>query len=284
MGVDVFVNQLQRVGIGAVSPAAGSAAVVPGLAPPQSAITLDPAYFALVDDPNAIATGPRGESITGATRVTLASSSAPLSGSSLTLGGATYGPAPTFSIGASPVALATVNVPVGKVAAFSLMIVGEIFLPSPGCILPFVSYETVAVASYGTSGILGVLSATLTAQSFPQGSGLFAFSSTSTATTYSLTLATGTAPAWQASTAYTGTLPSGATLPGNGILVNASLVTHGGNLYVCSAGGTSAGSGGPTGTGSTAITDGGVTWWYVGPAATVLTLSCTAALLPAVGG
>jgi uncharacterized phage protein gp47/JayE len=41
-----------------------------------------------------------------------------------------------------------------------------------------------------------------------------------------------------------------------------SLVTNGGNIYACTVAGTSAGSGGPTGTG-TAIVDGGCTWRYV---------------------
>lgn len=39
-------------------------------------------------------------------------------------------------------------------------------------------------------------------------------------------------------------------------------VTNGGNLYVCTVGGTSAGSGGPTGTSSSAVTDGTVSWLY----------------------
>lgn len=39
-------------------------------------------------------------------------------------------------------------------------------------------------------------------------------------------------------------------------------VTNGGNLYVCTTGGTSAGSGGPTGTSSSSITDGTVSWSY----------------------
>lgn len=58
------------------------------------------------------------------------------------------------------------------------------------------------------------------------------------------------APAWQASTTY----------------VASNIVQNGGIVYRCTAGGTSASSGGPTGAG-TAITDGGVTWanqyWYV---------------------
>lgn len=54
------------------------------------------------------------------------------------------------------------------------------------------------------------------------------------------------APAWQATTAYTA----------------GQKVTNGANQYKCVTGGTSAGSGGPTGTG-TGITDGTVTWdWY----------------------
>jgi len=54
--------------------------------------------------------------------------------------------------------------------------------------------------------------------------------------------------AWAASTAYTA---------GN-------LVSNGGNVYVCTTGGTSAGSGGPTGTG-TGITDNTAVWDYVSP-------------------
>lgn len=41
-------------------------------------------------------------------------------------------------------------------------------------------------------------------------------------------------------------------------------VANGGNVYICTTAGTSAGSGGPTGTGS-GITDGTAVWAYVGP-------------------
>ena len=54
---------------------------------------------------------------------------------------------------------------------------------------------------------------------------------------------------WAASTTY---------LPGQ-------VVSHGANAYRCTAGGTTAASGGPAGTGS-AIADGGVTWAFAGPA------------------
>lgn len=61
----------------------------------------------------------------------------------------------------------------------------------------------------------------------------------------------GAASAWQASHAYVST-------PGS-----RSVVTNdSGRYYICVSGGTSAGSGGPTGTG-TAIVDGGVTWYFL---------------------
>lgn len=47
-------------------------------------------------------------------------------------------------------------------------------------------------------------------------------------------------------------------------------VNLGGNVYRCTAGGTAAATGGPTGTG-TGITDGSVTWAYAGPVDLVLT-------------
>ncbi len=62
MGQDSFVNQLQRVGTG-----------VPGLASslakPQGALVLDSGSFTVTDEPGTIATGAKGESITGLSRV-----------------------------------------------------------------------------------------------------------------------------------------------------------------------------------------------------------------------
>lgn len=66
------------------------------------------------------------------------------------------------------------------------------------------------------------------------------------------------AQAWAGTTAYE---------VGHRVVVN-------GNVYVCTAAGTSASSGGPTGTG-TGITDGGVTWNYVQPGVGVLVLNNT---------
>lgn len=62
----------------------------------------------------------------------------------------------------------------------------------------------------------------------------------------------GTPVAWAGTTSYSSTVGS------------RSVVTNdGGRCYICVTGGTSAGSGGPTGVG-TAITDGSVTWYFLG--------------------
>ncbi len=65
------------------------------------------------------------------------------------------------------------------------------------------------------------------------------------------------APEWAAATAYY-----------QGQIVR-GLTTNGWNLYQCAVAGTSAGSGGPTGTGPAQITDNTVTWQYLGPASLV---------------
>lgn len=49
---------------------------------------------------------------------------------------------------------------------------------------------------------------------------------------------------------------------GSAVYAIGAQVHNGGNLYRCTAGGTSAASGGPTGTGAS-IVDGGVTWQFV---------------------
>jgi len=64
-----------------------------------------------------------------------------------------------------------------------------------------------------------------------------------------------TAPAWISSTAYS----------------VGDTVTNGGNVYVCIAAGTSAGSGGPTGNGATGIVDGTVTWQFTAAATAITT-------------
>lgn len=79
----------------------------------------------------------------------------------------------------------------------------------------------------------------------------YSAASVAPAATGTVSFARGAPPAWAASTVYT---------VGQGVVL-------GGNIYQCSTAGTSAASGGPTGTG-TAITDGTAVWRYLssGPA------------------
>lgn len=60
MPQDTFVNQLQRIGTDTA-----------GLAPPEGAVILDGSIFTVADEPDAIVMGPRGESIVGASRVSM---------------------------------------------------------------------------------------------------------------------------------------------------------------------------------------------------------------------
>jgi hypothetical protein len=60
-------------------------------------------------------------------------------------------------------------------------------------------------------------------------------------------------------------------LPSTTVVVD-QMCTNGGNLYICTTGGTTAASGGPTGTG-TAITDNTAVWSYVQPGASTLTMN-----------
>jgi hypothetical protein len=66
-------------------------------------------------------------------------------------------------------------------------------------------------------------------------------------------------PAWAGSTAYTAVVPGGASAA----LALTSFVVNGGNYYCCIQGGTSASSGGPTGT-ALSITDGTAKWAFLG--------------------
>jgi hypothetical protein len=65
-----------------------------------------------------------------------------------------------------------------------------------------------------------------------------------------------TAPDWEATHAYAA----------------GDVVTNGGNLYRCSTAGTSAASGGPSGTGTDPITDGTAKWYYLAPAGDTVTV------------
>ena len=60
-------------------------------------------------------------------------------------------------------------------------------------------------------------------------------------------------------------------LPSTSVVVD-QMATNGGNLYICTTAGTTAASGGPTGTG-TSITDGTAVWSYVQPGASTVTMN-----------
>lgn len=64
---------------------------------------------------------------------------------------------------------------------------------------------------------------------------------------------------------------SSSWLPSTSVVVN-QMASNGGNLYICTTAGTTAASGGPTGTG-TSITDGTAVWSYVQPGTASVTMS-----------
>lgn len=64
---------------------------------------------------------------------------------------------------------------------------------------------------------------------------------------------------------------SSAWLANTGVVLN-QMASNGGNVYICTTAGTTAASGGPTGTGS-GITDGTAVWAYVQPGTASVTLN-----------
>lgn len=74
-----------------------------------------------------------------------------------------------------------------------------------------------------------------------------------------------------ASVAVTDFGASSAWLPSTAVVVN-QMASNGGNVYICTTAGTTAASGGPTGTGS-GITDGTAVWTYVQPGTASVTLN-----------
>lgn len=95
MAQDVFVNQVERVGPGtAASPGA--------MAPGQAVVLFDPADFVVTNAPDVVVTGPRGESITGATCVARKASAA-----------TTFAGSCSTSDSATATALLVVTVPTG---------------------------------------------------------------------------------------------------------------------------------------------------------------------------
>jgi len=219
--------------------------------------------------------GAEGE-ITGYTELALGNGSL---GSSLSIGQAG---APqyftqvssTLTLYTGTAAAGSVAIPVGKAVAIELLVTAEMVLPTPGIVLPGLLAQSFVYAS-GSSAI-GLAWSAYDAARTSTGSpwiysavslGISGRNVVATASAYSV-------PAWAPTTAYGGALAPGTSLPDAIGDTTNSLVTNGSNIYVCMVGGTSAGSGGPSGT-SGAITDGTCTWRYVGPAAAGVPLTLT---------
>lgn len=71
------------------------------------------------------------------------------------------------------------------------------------------------------------------------------------------------------------TIAASTAWAGSTVYAADDVVTNGGNIYICTTGGTSAGSGGPTGTG-TAIADNTVIWRYLGAGTGYITVNVEA--------
>ena len=220
-------------------------------------ITDDPANNRTLIDVGGISTNPTFGTLT-ASEIDLGTGYTMAAGASGTMPGT----------GGSTVNIGSWTVPSGRV----LRIEGRITIEAPvagfGLLLLSASNYNVianegagpAVVEYGSIGLVGNVP--------PFGGAAGVLGTSIVGNVVTATISPLTIPAWAGTTAYVGSLTTyGATNPPSAIMgtTGCSVVTNGGNVYVCRAGGTSAGSGGPTGTGSS-ITDGGATWCYVGPA------------------
>lgn len=224
---------------------------------------------------------------TGIINLGLLGGSVPNFTTGYTLGGQTppqyvaqVAPTATVTTGGANVLVGTVQVPVGKVVSFDLCVNASIILPTPGILLPGCFEAFVVCSSYGTSGtkVLGSTTDTgrTTATSPWIPTSVTLTPAGATAQIYAVPYS---APAFVSGNAYTGGFAGSTTLPnaiGNG---SNSLVTNdSGKLYVCTVGGTDSSSGGPTGSGASAIVVGGLTWYYVGTAAAGVTSRITVTL------
>lgn len=252
MAQDGFVGQVQRVGTDS------------GLAPAESALIFDPASFAVADAPDTVVTG-EGASVTGVSRVTLKAGAL---GSSFSLGTAPQQDAwsvvtgtttATAAASTSIVKLFPIAGPGSTTVSFvakariDLLTTVSVFADVAACVgavRPASGSPDPVVAKSDSVRTMAVVA--------PFGSGNVA--ATISGTSISITLDLGTIPAWVNTTGYDAG-PAGS---------ERHIVAHdGGKLYVCITAGVSAGSGGPTGTGSN-ITDGSVHWAYVGTSLTVV--------------
>ncbi len=218
----------------------------------QPYLEIDPAFATVIEDPanqRNILTGPAGGG---------------QSATSLTLGGVwKQGPVTTATTTATSAAstsanLFTVTIPVGT-TIFRFLVIGTIVLTptvtASASISVYVGYTrptTGALVQYFANGDTPPTNVLAPFVAFS------ALTPSGSTVTFSVNL--GTLPTWAGSTAYTAG-PVGAA--------DIDVVSNdGGKLYMCKTPGTSAGSGGPTGTGAD-ITDGSAHWTYVGTSLTV---------------
>lgn len=173
---------------------------------------------------------------------------------------------------------ATIAVPVGKRVDFELRLVGHVDCTGPGIMVPFSACFFYAYANYGTSGpILAngpVIDTTRSTTNSPLLVGGAIFSVAVVGNTVQFSVVAYSVPAWSAQT-YAGALKGGTTPPNAVASTVCAFVTNAGNIYVCTAGGVPS-TVAPTGTGTSPITGvDGVTWYYVGPAASGLPVTYT---------
>lgn len=246
MAQDPFVNQIERVGTDA------------GLALPEAALVFDGAVFAIDDQPTTIATGSKGESITGVSRLRYLGP-----GSGWTQSRAAGTSSSTFA-SSTTFALPLIPIPVGGSIVNVTLIASIPALSTLNLEGSFTRYYFAARPSSGsttvaTGAVTGSTPGCLSLAPFASGNIAVSVSGSNLAVTAGI----GSIPAWQANTAYT----AGPIGVAQNIVNNDS-----GKLYVCTTAGTSANSGGPTGTGSS-INDNGTIWAFIG---TTLSIAWTA--------
>ncbi|HSM94039.1 MAG TPA: hypothetical protein VLT47_14235 [Anaeromyxobacteraceae bacterium] len=231
---------------------------------PRRALKL-PRGWTIVDHPNdVLLPGPNGEQQTGYSELVMPGTSA---GSSLSLGpGYDLEPGPyqqSMPGTGSPVQLdGTWTVPVGGVLTLRSKLTLYAYVATFGMLWCYLDTCT----TFANAGA-GVQAANA---SFGVGASVVppfdtALVASVSGNVVTATISPLTIPAWAPLTAYVGsTLGGGYGAPNPptaimGASTGCSVVSHASLLYACTAGGTSAASGGPTGTGS-GIVDGTATW------------------------
>lgn len=216
-----------------------------GLVPPEEALVFDDDFFDVIDEPDVLAQGTDGSEVRGRIRVTSKAKKT------------------TVTVTEASAIAGLVNVPAGRAALVDLTLVGELVFPIPGLLIPgsVTSLQLWANNGAGASYVSQPTSGDLILPpSSPWATNRISLQGVGTDGIQAV-LEAFNPPAWQALHAYTG----GIAATGIGDGLNA-VVTNGGNLYVCIQGGTSASSGGPSGTGAGDIVDDSCVWKYAGQA------------------